>query len=88
MDLTEKILKAIEIMIDNKLKSKSSYDRRITGRVVSVNYTTKIAKVLLNEQQLEIPYRSHLSIKSGDIVDILIRNNDYSTKIIDDKKWW
>ena len=88
MDLTEKILKAIEIMIDNKLKSKSSYDRRITGRVVSVNYTTEIAKVLLNEQQLEIPYRSHLNIKSGDIVDILIRNNDYSTKIIDDKKWW
>ena len=69
MNISDEILKAIEIMIDSKLK-KLDFDRTYTGIISSVNkdgYTVKY-----NGTEINIKTKETSIFKKGDTVKICI----------------
>lgn len=84
-DIQEQIYKAIDKITDSKLSS-LSFNRYIEGRIVSIDTTNKKCTVKINESQSIIPYRDGLTLAIGDVVMIMIPNNNFSAKFVDLKR--
>lgn len=84
-DIQEQIYKAIDKITDSKLSS-LSFNRYIEGRIVSIDTVNKKCTVKINESESTIPYRDGLTLAIGDVVMIMIPNNNFSAKFVDLKR--
>jgi len=81
----EALLKAIDIMIDNKLKN-LGFNYYVDG-VIKAKNTNNTYNVLINGSVYNnIPSKNNFSYHINDVVQILIKNGDWNKKFIDDKK--
>jgi len=85
-DIQEQIYKSIEKITDDKLKKKQAFNRYIEGRIISVDTVGKKCTVKINDGESTIPYRDGLTLVIGDVVMIMIPNNNFSAKFVDLKR--
>lgn len=87
--IQEKLIKAIEIIVEEKIRKKSKFNYYIEGKIVDVKDTDGVCTVKINGENSDIKYRDGLSLSVGDVVLVLVVNGDYSRKFIDLKRpYW
>lgn len=84
-DIQEQIYKAIDKITDSKLSS-LSFNRYIEGRIISIDTVNKKCTVKINDNESTMPYRDGLTLAIGDVVMIMIPNNNFSAKFVDLKR--
>lgn len=80
------LLDAMDIMIENKLKEKLKFNYYVDGVIQTVNADNTYNVLINGGTHNNIPTKNGFSYKVGDIVQVLIKNGDWSKKFIDDKK--
>lgn len=86
-DIQNAILKAIEIMIDNKIK-KLNFNYYVDAVIKNINTTdtNETYGILCNGSLYNnVPTLHGRKFEVGDVVQVLIKNGDWNKKFIDDK---
>lgn len=76
----DKILDAITILL-NKAIERLNFNRIIEGIVVS-SLSSSLYKIKYNDEEYTAKVLDGKTYQANDVVDILIRNNNFSEKII------
>jgi tRNA A58 N-methylase Trm61 len=84
-EIQNEMLKAINIKIRSMI-SNLSFNRYIEGRIISVDTANKKCTVKINESESTMPYRDGITLNIGDVVMIMIPNNNFSAKFVDLKR--
>ncbi len=84
-EIQNEMLKAINIKVESMI-SNLNFNRYIEGRIISVDTTNKKCTVKINESESTMPYRDGLALNIGDVVMIMIPNNNFSAKFVDLKR--
>lgn len=84
-EIQNKILKSIDIMVERMI-SNLNFNRYVTGTIVSIDTTNKKCTVKINGDESTMPYRDGLTLAIGDVVMIMIPNNNFSAKFVDLKR--
>lgn len=79
MEITDKILKAIEIMIDNKL-SQLRFDRTVDTRII--DKTEKGYTVMIDGVRITVKSYGDSVYKKGDEVKVLLPQNNINQAYI------
>lgn len=84
-EIQNEMLKAINIKIKSMI-SNLSFNRYIEGRIISIDTVNKKCTVKINDNESTMPYRDGLTLAIGDVVMIMIPNNNFSAKFVDLKR--
>lgn len=84
-EIQNEMLKAINIKIKSMI-SNLSFNRYIEGRIISIDTVNKKCTVKINDNESTMPYRAGLTLAIGDVVMIMIPNNNFSAKFVDLKR--
>ncbi|AKN31801.1 hypothetical protein Ccar_13375 [Clostridium carboxidivorans P7] len=79
-EILEKVYKTVDKIIKERFKS-LSFNRCIEGRIIKRN-NDGTYQVNINDKESRVQEKKEVYYKNGDLVDILIRNGNYSDKYI------
>lgn len=86
-NIQDKLLKAIDIIVEERLKSlSSSVSYVLYAKISNIDAANKKAICRINEQNNVVPYIDGLTLNINDVVVILVPNGNLQNKFILCKK--
>lgn len=75
--------KGIKVLFEQLFKENAKFNRYVYGKIVTVNGDGTF-DVEINESISTLTARTGLNLEVGNVVQIIVVNNEYSKKFIDD----
>lgn len=83
IELKREIADGVEIIINSKIVNSGKCDYHVEGLIISKENNLYDVKIN-GEISTNLRVRTGMTFEVGDRVDILVRNGDFSRKMIDD----